>query len=386
MKKILLFLIATLTLASCSKKSNEPKYVFYFIGDGMGLAHVSMTRAAIAANEGHIGFADLSFTKFPVATTITTNSATRLTTDSAAAGTVLATGTKTYPGAIGVDTAHMAIKSIAYDMKEWGRKVAIITSVSIDNATPAAFYAHQNERGMLTEIARELPLSGFNLFISGGFEKPAGVIDSLPIYGYTFLRGREAVLEGDKIVWAEKEGHATNFAYAIDRTEEDMTLPEVVEKSIEHFGPCNEGFFIMAEGGKIDWAAHNNDAPAIVRETIDFSDAIQKAIDFYNQHPDETLIIVTADHETGGVTLGRGDRGYETDMKHLFTRDHSKNGDDADDKTDLDSTHFKAAVGFTTGSHTSSPVPLYVLGAGSENFLQAYDNSDIVRILREMHN
>lgn len=384
MKKILL-LFLTFTLVSCSE-NKEPKYVFYFIGDGMGVNHVAITRAAVASQEGYVGFADLSFTNFPVATSVTSHSATRLTTDSAAAGTALATGSKTYPGAIGVDTAHIALKSIAYDMKEWGRKIAIITSVNIDDATPAAFYAHQNDRGMHAEIARELPSSEFDLFVSGGIKKLEGVIDSLPFNGYTFLRGRDAKLEGDKIVWSEREDHQTNFTYAIDRTEDDMTLPEVVQKGIEYFGACDEGFFMMAEGGKIDGAAHANDAPAIVHEVLDFSEAVQKAIDFYNLHPEETLIIVTADHETGGISIGRGDRGYDTDLKQLFLRSNSKIENDSNDIKHLDSVHYAAGVQFTTGSHTSSPVPLYVMGAGSERFLEAHDNTDIVKILRQMHN
>ncbi len=386
MKKTLLLSLALIFTLSVSAKS--PKYVFLFIGDGMGPAQVEMTRAALSdlsKGADRVGFTPLSFSNFPVHSTSTTHSATRLITDSAAAGTALASGEKTSPGTIGMDTHHTKnITSVAEKAHKKGIKVAILSTVSIDHATPASFYAHQKSRNQYKEIADWLPQSNFELLAGSGLIKISkNYYDSIAEHtGYKVVKGNNAEFKTtDKVVWIQDEGaNAASLPYAIDRKENDMTLPIMVKKAIEHVDN-KDGFFIMAEGGMIDWAAHGNDAATIAMEVIDFSESIKEAVKFYEEHPNETLIVVTADHETGGLTIGRGDRGYDTDLHKLFEQKGSK--EKVGSKRTLEVNKL-AGVGFTSGSHTAIPVPVYAIGAGAEEFAKPLDNTDIPNIIMEL--
>ena len=386
MKKTLLLSLALIFTLSVSAKS--PKYVFLFIGDGMGPAQVEMTRAALSdlsKGADRVGFTPLSFSNFPVHSTSTTHSATRLITDSAAAGTALASGEKTSPGTIGMDTHHTKnITSVAEKAHKKGIKVAILSTVSIDHATPASFYAHQKSRNQYKEIADWLPQSNFELLAGSGLIKISkNYYDSIAEHtGYKVVKGNNAEFKTtDKVVWIQDEGaNAASLPYAIDRKENDMTLPIMVKKAIEHIDN-KDGFFIMAEGGMIDWAAHGNDAATIAMEVIDFSESIKEAVKFYEEHPNETLIVVTADHETGGLTIGRGDRGYDTDLHKLFEQKGSK--EKVGSKRTLEVNKL-AGVGFTSGSHTAIPVPVYAIGAGAEEFAKPLDNTDIPNIIMEL--
>ena len=160
-----------------------------------------------------------------------------------------------------------------------------------------------------------------------------------------------------------------------------MTLPIVVEAAID-FLNSKEGFFIMAEGGKIDWAAHGNDVAGTIFETLDMDEAIAVAYEFYKQHPDETLIVVTADHETGGVAVGR-DKGYTFDLtiipepKINSAATHELSVENYMDMNPKDSLSKAARIGWTTGSHTGGAVPVFAIGAGSESFAGRIDNTDI---------
>ena len=386
MKKITLLILAALLVLNVAAKS--PKYVFLFIGDGMGSAHVEMTRAALAAttkSKFRVGFAPLSFTDFPVQTTAKTHSSTRLITDSAAAGTALASGEKTSPGTIGMDTHHTKnLPTIAESAKKKGRKIAILSTVSLDHATPAAFYAHEKSRNQLAEIASWIPKSNFDLLAGSGLlEISPNYYDSIAQHhNYLVVRGEDAKFEKDeKVVWIQnKKENISSLPYAINRKEGDMTLPNMVEKAIDHVFN-KDGFFMMAEAGMIDWAAHGNDAATIAMEVIDFSHAVAKAIEFYQEHPEETLIVVTADHETGGLTIGRGDRGYDTNLELLFNQTASK---DVLGSKKILKINKNAGVGFTSGSHTAIPVPVYAIGQGSEEFAKPLDNTDIPNIIQEL--
>lgn len=315
--------VVVLVLPQCQNAPQEKKakYVFYFIGDGMGVNQVNGTEMYLAEKEGRIGLKPLNFTQFPVVNVATTYSRYNSVTCSAAAGTALATGSKTKNGTIGMDSLHKApLYSVAVKAKNAGKKVGITTSVSVDHATPAAFYAHQPNRSMYYEIGTDLPKAGFDFYAGAGFLRPDNKKDStamnlFELYdreGYTLIRGMEEYAnqagEAAKIIFIQQEGSdQESLPYAIDRKEGDLTLAQITENAIQFLTRNNDnGFFLMVEGGKIDWACHGNDAATVFTEVVDMSEAVQKALDFYNQHPDETLIVITADHETGGIVLGTG--------------------------------------------------------------------------------
>ncbi|WP_455585427.1 alkaline phosphatase [Bacteroides sp.] len=309
----------------------QAKYVFYFIGDGMGVNQVNGTEMYRAElQNGRIGVEPLLFTQFPVGTMASTFSATNSVTDSAAAGTALSTGVKTYNGAIGLDEQKKPIQTIAEQAKKAGKKVGVATSVSVDHATPAAFYAHQPNRSMYYEIATDLPKADFDFYAGSGFLKPTTTADKkeapsiFPMFeeaGYTLARGyndfKAKAPQAKKMILIQEEGaNASCLPYAIDRKEGDLTLAQITESAIEFLTKeKNKGFFLMVEGGKIDWACHANDAATVFNEVVDMDEAIKVAYEFYKKHPKETLIVITADHETGGIVLGNGK--YELNLKAL---------------------------------------------------------------------
>ena len=370
----------------------RPRFVFLFIGDGMGLSQVSMAEAYLSTQKGEISNEALSFTKFPVMGMATTYSANSYITCSSAAGTALSTGYKTNNGMLGVDPQNNKLTSITYKIKESGVPVGIVSNVTIDHATPAAFYANSSSRNSYYDIAIQIPQSGFDFFGGGGFAQPTGenkdkksIYDILEEGGYTVARGiREYVSKkGAKKMAlfqeADKEGP---LPYSIDRADKDLSLKHVVAAAIDHLYGV-KGFFLMAEGGKIDWAGHDNDAKTNILETLDFADAIGVAISFAKKYPNETLIIVTADHETGGMALGR-ERGYGIDLNELAPQSKSVSID-KESKEAVKELNNKANVGWTTTSHTGTAVPVYATGPGSRLFSGRMDNTEIPkRILRAM--
>ena len=327
---LVIFLVSTVW-------AQQAKYVFYFIGDGMGVNQVNGAEMYLAEQEGRIGVKPLLFTTFPAGTMATTFSATNSVTDSSAAGTALATGEKTYNGAVSMDDDKNVLSTVAERAKKAGRKVGIATSVSVDHATPAAFYAHQPNRSRYYEIALDLPKAGFDFYAGSGFLKPTTTADKkeapnvFPIIeeaGYTIARGldeyKEKAADAKKMILIQKEGAEPScLPYAIDPSEGDLTLPEITESAVTFLSKGNKkGFFLMVEGGKIDWACHSNDPVTVFEEVIDLDNAVRVAYEFYKKHPKETLIVVTADHETGGMGLGIGK--YELHLKSLLNQKQSQ--------------------------------------------------------------
>ncbi|MDR1054805.1 MAG: alkaline phosphatase [Prevotellaceae bacterium] len=332
-------LICFFAVSCSSSKDKQPKYVFYLIGDGMGLAQVSATEAYLSELEGKVGGISLPFTQFPVIGVATTFSANRGITCSSAAGTALATGIKTKNNMLGMDPDTLALKSIAYKFKEAGYKVGITTSVGVNHATPAAFYGHQDNRSKYYEIGLELPGTGFDFFAGASMMEPNGKMkDQKSLYeiiaksGYGIAYGAgqyDSVKNvSERILLVEKpEYNAYDaLAYAIDRKGNELTLPVIVEKAIDFLGKDtknDKGFFLMIEGGKIDWSSHSNDGGTTIQEVMDFSATIDKVIEFYDAHPNETLIVITADHETGGMSLA-SKSGYILNAKSLKGQKISK--------------------------------------------------------------
>lgn len=342
MKKLSLLL--SFLLLVLSGYAQQAKYVFYFIGDAMGVNQVQGTELYRGELEGKIGITPIWFTQFPYATTATTFSATNGVTDSAAAGTALATGNKTQNGTIGMkQDLQTEVSSVAVWAKNKGCRVGVTTSVSVDHATPAAFYAHDPSRGSYYKIGTDLYKAGFDFYAGSDFIDPNNKDNkdgnSENLYtmaeknGYTIARGYKDYLKkckkADKMILFQSEKASekdrTAIPYAIDRTKDDLTLADITRSAINFLSKdLSKGFFLMVEGGKIDWACHSNDAATAFHEVADMDEAVKVAYEFYSQHPDETLIVVTADHETGGFVLGTG--AYKLNLQVLKNQKVSESG------------------------------------------------------------
>lgn len=417
--------------------SQAPKYIFYFIGDGMGPSHVLGTELYLGEMQGVIGRPQkLCFTQFPESAFVTTYSATNGVTDSAASGTALATGHKSYNGAIGVDSDTVPVYSVAVDLAEKGMAIGIATSVPINHATPAAFYAHNVDRNNYPQIATWMEKANFDFYAGGDVrcnnnQEREDIYKSAEKNGYTIVRGFDDFKErGDK---AEKmmlfqENVAIELPYAINRNDNDLTLAQITEAGIDFLcDKSDKGFFMMIEGGKIDYAAHNDDGATVFQEVLDLNEAVKVALEFYNKHKDETLIIVTADHETGGLVLGyHGD--YILRLKELGTQKVSyeklveilkiekettwgrvseivkenigvgiRGEHNADEKVTMEDglakkiareaiydINRKAILSWASGNHSGTFVPLFAIGKGAENFNGVIDNTDIPRIIRKI--
>ena len=309
----------------------QAKYVFMFIGDGMGPHQVLSTEMYLAELEGKIGRKQLLMTTFPYSGQAATFSSSSGITDSAASGTCLATGKKTNNGVIGLVHDSTPVYSVASQLKEQGWGIGIMTTVTIDHATPSAHYAHTPSRNDYYIIGTQLTESNFDFFGGSGFSSPQdkknpsapNLYDLAEQKGYTLAGGyadAKTKIGSEKLLVVPEERlqdrsrHAGALPYAIDRGDKDLKLSQLVELAIAQLSTYDR-FFMMAEGGKIDYASHANDGATVLHEVIDFDQAIQVAYRFYEQHPDETLIVVTADHETGGMALGNSD--YVLNLKIL---------------------------------------------------------------------
>ncbi|MEQ2456129.1 alkaline phosphatase [Flavonifractor hominis] len=329
-----------------SETVKSPKYVFLFIGDGMSYPQIQSTSDFLGAlndadywqaepslddNGGAIldGPEYLNFMNFEAAGSAVTYDSNSFCPDSASTATSLSTGHKTYSGTINMDeTGTTAYETIAEKVHEQlGMSVGVISSVNLNHATPAAFYAHQASRNDYYEIGLELVESGFEYFSGGGLLKPTGPDgDQEDLYalaeqaGYNVVKTQaeaEQVTEGPVIIIDEHLADGDAMAYELDRTDEMWSLADHVAKGIEVLEQDEDGFFMMCEGGKIDWACHANDAASTIHDTQALADAVQVAIDFAKEHADETLILVTGDHETGGLTIGFAGTDYDTYLNLL---------------------------------------------------------------------
>ena len=321
---------------SAATAGANPKYVFLFIGDGMAIAQVHSAEiylSSIADPGGLPARTKLTMSTFPVTGMITTFGHNSHIPDSADAGTALACGKKTNSGIISMDpTGTIPYKSIATLAMEKGMKVGIVSSVSIDHATPAVFYANQPSRSKYYEIAMTMAKSRFNYFGGGGIKYPTGtkgdqpsVLDAALANGFQVAKNRvefENLIPGKKaIAYNAVLDEEKALYYALDRKRQNpsdhISLAEFTRKGIQLLNNKSKGFFMMVEGGKIDWSCHANDARVTIDEVLAFNEAIDEAVRFYKVNPHETLIVVTADHETGGMSLGFADARHETHFEVL---------------------------------------------------------------------
>jgi alkaline phosphatase len=339
-------------VAPASAADAVPKYVFYMIGDGMASPQIHATEAYLAALQcpddvaGCIKSVNLNMSQMPYQGMQMSYANDRFITGSAAAGTALACGHKTNIGVISMDPdATMPYATLAERAKQKGMKVGIVSSVSIDHATPAVFYAHQPSRNNYEQIDFELLNSGFDYFGGGGFrvnkwtsdqyaelsnDERYAVVERLAgEQGFSYADSRaefNALTSGMRAIAINPYLDSSNaIPYALNRKAGDypggpyegsISLAEFTRKGVELLDNPN-GFFLMVEGGKIDWAGHANDARANIEDTLAFDDAVGVALDFAAAHPDETLIVVTGDHECGGMTLGFAATAYDTYFERL---------------------------------------------------------------------
>ncbi len=423
----------------------QAKYVFYFIGDGMGVDVVNITDTYLSNVNGERGSKSLLMTQFPVATFSTTFSANADVTDSAAAGTALATGKKTTNSTLGLDLDGNPSETIAEKAKKAGKKVGIATTVTINHATPAAFYAHQKERGSYYEISHDLLASSFDFFAGAGFSDAKDIYTLVEDAGYTVSKGyndfRTNARNSDKVILVHEDWKKSGgIPYYIDRTERDLTLKQITEAAIDVLTKDNKrGFFLMLEGGKIDGGGHGNDGATMIKEVIDMDEAIEVAFDFYKKHPKETLIVITADHDTGGISYTGNKKiqylqyqqcsqnelsarinklieeknnkvswedikillsetmgfwkevpvswEYERILRDTYENTIAKNRDVKDVNLYAENKLLAAkakevlnsisGLGWATSSHTNGYVPVFVIGKGEELFTHKMDNVDI---------
>ncbi|GFM36397.1 alkaline phosphatase [Desulfovibrio psychrotolerans] len=331
--RMLLALAICLFLAQPAR-AGKAKYVFLFIVDGMSMSQIYVAesyKAILEGKEVRPGAARLAFTHFPHQAMTTTYSSESLVTDSAAAGTAIATGTKTYNAGVGVDADGKPVPSVAEMARDKGMKVGIVTSVSLDHATPAAFYAHQKSRKNHYEIGLELAASNFHYFAGGGFVDPEGkqsrrkgrkehVLDAIRSAGYSYVNDKAsfaALGAGARaVVVPPRLQDEQSMFYAIDAAAGDISLADLTAKGIEVLDNPN-GFFMMVESGKVDWACHANDAATVVNDLLALEAAVERVLGFAAKHPEETLIVVTGDHETGGMALGFAGTRYSTYLQQL---------------------------------------------------------------------
>ena len=326
-------------------QAGVPKYVFLFIGDGMSYPQVQLTNYYLSASQGQNAGTvtvegeektkldsknNLTMMSFPIAGSAQTYDSTSFAPDSASTATSIATGKKTWSGSINVsEDFTQTYETIAEKLKaQKDMKIGILSTVNLNHATPAAFYAHQASRSSYYDIGLEMIDSGFDYFAGGGLLQPTGKEkDKEDLYALAEEAGYKVVQtqaeaealkaeDGKVIAIDEHLADSSAMSYELDRAEEEWALADYVEKGIEVLDNDN-GFFMMVEGGKIDWACHANDAASTITDTIALDNAVEKAVEFYNEHPEETLIIVTGDHETGGLTIGFAGTDYDTFLKNF---------------------------------------------------------------------
>jgi len=324
------------------KKAKHPKNIILMVGDGMGVAQIY---AGMTANYGH-----LNLEKFPVIGFHKNQASNNFVTDSAAGATAFACGVKTYNEAIGVDENGNTIPTILEIAEEKGLATGMIATCSITHATPASFISHQSSRALDENIAMDFLSTDIDVFIGGGRKffasRTDGVnlIDSLKNHSYQIANSIEEVqqIQSGKLAAFLAEGHQARFSRG--RGDE---LVKSTEVALNLLKMNKKGMFLMIEGSQIDWGGHANDTQYIVEEMIDFDNAIGKVLEFASKNKN-TLVIITADHETGGFTVNNG------------------------------STKTGMVEGkFTTGGHTGVMIPVFAYGPGSEAFAGIYENNEI---------
>lgn len=421
-----LILIVSLLASATLFAAPHPKFVFLFIGDGMSTPQRMIAEEFSRA----IGNGSLAMNNLPAQATTRTCSADSLVTDSAAAATAIACGEKTNNHFSGVDPNGKPVYSCAVSAQKAGKKVGILTTVTLTHATPAGFYAHRRDRGNVNGIAEDLANSGFDLFAGGGLATGDDKWNYAASKGYKLVTTKDEFLNlkpgSGKILTRFRNDALPD---SIDSDGSTPSLAEMVRQAIKLLYN-DKGFFMMAEGGRIDWAGHANDAATNLRETLAFDEAIKVALSFQRKHPEETLIIVTGDHETGGLSMGFSGTGYAIYPKRLADQKMSvaefqnrlrnlraqKGGDLSWDEAkretiaafgfsgnmnDLENAYkggvgklaeacrvrisHESGLGWSTIHHTAMPVLTTAQGVGAESFTGFIENTDLAKRIKAFY-
>lgn len=323
------------------KFKKRPKNIILLIGDGMGVAQIY---SALTANKGQLNLNYMKHIGF-----MQTQSADDYITDSAAAGTAIATGVRVNNGVIAIDQDGKVLKSILYISEDNNKATGLVSTSAITHATPASFVANQPDRGMYEDIAGDFLDSGIDLFIGGGKEHftsredGRNLLEELSQNNYRVFSSLEEAASVKTGPMAILTAAIHNEVYP----ERGNLLPDATQKAIEVLQSNKEGFFLMVEGSQIDWGGHANNTTYIVHETLDFDRAVGKALTFAANNK-KTLVIVTADHETGGMSIDNGDISKGT-----------------------------LSAKYTTDDHTGIMVPVFAYGPGAEAFIGIYKNTDL---------
>ncbi len=344
-----LLLISLFISLSAYAQEQKVKNIILLIGDGMGIAQVYAGMVSSPVPLNFERFTTIGFSK--------TYSANNFTTDSAAGGTALACGVKTNNGMIGMSPDSTAVKSIMQHAKDNGLSTGLVVSCNVTHATPAAFVAHQPSRKMEQEIAADYLKSGIDVFIGGGrndFEKrkdSRNLSDELRAKDYQIVYNQQDM----QAVKSGKLGALVADNHPGKAKERGNLLENGTRKALELLSKNSKGFFLMVEGSQIDWGGHENESDYIVEEVLDFDKAIGVALDFADKNPG-TLIVVTADHETGGMTLPKGNIASRT---------------------------FKAK--YSTYDHTGVMVPVYSYGTNCNIFGGFMQNTAVCNKMRQLY-
>lgn len=364
----LIFLILLVTSFSCKTPVAEEeappkaKNVILLIGDGAGLSQVS---SAFYFKETIPNYA-----RFKWVGLINTSSSREDITDSAAGATAFASGVKTYNGALGVADDSTRVKNLVEIVSPQHIKTGLISTSSIQHATPAGFYAHVINRGLYEDIAADMVVSDIDFFAGGGIKffnrrvDGKNLLEELKTKGFgidtTALTDFAGIEQYSKMAFLLAENHMDPVA----KGRGDF-LPKATELGIQFLNKDgdNANFFMMVEGSQVDWGGHANDADYLISELIDFDDAIGKALDFAEKDGN-TLVIVTADHETGGFTLSS-------------TPKKTEDGKSYSDYNEITGT-------FSTNGHSATLIPVFAYGPGAEAFAGIYENTEIFHKILEV--
>jgi len=351
MIRTLIFGFVVLMISQCqpaepvTTSEEEPlpaKNIILLIGDGMGVTQVT--------SRFFYGEGEPNFQRFPYVGLIKTSSSRQKITDSAAGATAFSAGVKTYNGAIGVADDSTSVETIA-EMVADDLSTGVIATSSITHATPASFYSHVISRNQAEDIAAQLTTSSIDFFAGGGTqffverEDEANYMDTLAQYG--FIVDTAQLQKPTALSMEQKYGFllAPDGMPKMQEGRGDF-LPQATQMALEYLSQDEDGFFLMVEGSQIDWGGHANDAEYIIEEVKDFDKALGVALDFA-ERDGNTLVVVTADHETGGFALSSGE------------------------------TYDDLVGTFSTGGHTPDLIPVFAYGPGAEAFAGIYENTGI---------